>query len=101
MADIDPELRDKIVKTHTMMEVLVEAHKEQKNITNARIRDMKSEFQAHVEETKEVHKTHAALIDEGKTFRTRVIAYASFAATLGAFLIEPLIHFLKKFTGFA
>lgn len=101
MAEIDPELRDKIIETHTLVKRIDEDQKEHKRVINARFRENNKKFEEHQKEIKDTFKAHRADIDAGKTFRTKVIAYASVAATVAAFLFDPIIEGFKRLFGFA
>ena len=97
--DLDLELRDKIIETHTLVARMDKEHDEHKNVVNARLKDIKEQVAKDRQETKEVHAQHAILIDEGRIFRVRMLTYASVAAGAGAFLTEPIINVLKKVIG--
>jgi hypothetical protein len=97
MAEIDPELRDIIVKTHTIVGRMDEEFKEHKRATHARLRDIRSDFIKHKDETEQQFKVHSKDIQDGKTFRTKVITYASVIAGAIAFFSDPVIKFVKMF----
>lgn len=97
MAEIDPELRDKIIETHTLVKRMDEDHKEHKRVVNARLRDCKISFEKHKEETDEKFVLFQGHIDDAKTFRTKVVTYASIAAGAIAFFSDPVIRFIKMF----
>lgn len=88
MVDIDPELRDKIIETHTMIKVVVKDHDEHKRIINARLREVKENFEKHDKR-----------IDKGEHFRTKIITYASIAAVGGAVMMEFIVSAVKKIIG--
>lgn len=99
MGEIDPELRDKIIETHTLVKRIDEDHKEHKVVMNARLRDARKELDAHKKETKETHEKHDQRIEAGERFRLRVITYASSAAFVGALIIDPVVSGVKRFFG--
>lgn len=94
---ICPELRDKITQTHTMMQVLVKDLDEQKKVNHARLREVKKDLDKHKEESEETFKLFQSEINDAKTFRTKVVTYASIAAGVVAFFSDPVIRFIKMF----
>lgn len=99
MAEIDPELRDKIIETHTMMKVVVKDQDEHKTIMNARLRDMKKEFADHKNDTKFIFEKHDARLETGEHFRTKVMTYVTMIAVGGALVIELAVVGGKKILG--
>ena len=99
MAELDPELRDKIIATHTMMKVVVKNHDEHKVIVNARLRGQKEEFNEHKKEVAEKLAIHRQDIDDGKAFRVKVVSYATVAAGVIAFFSEHVVNGIKKLFG--
>ena len=100
MADIDPELRDIIVKTHTIVGRMDDEFKEHKKAMHARLRDAKNDLKEHKKETKELFSKHDGRLKVSEKFDMKITAYASCAAFLGAFLIEPFISFVGGMIGF-
>ena len=99
-ADMDQDTHKMIVETHTMMGVLVKSHDEQKRIMNARLKEADNRLEDHKNEVKSVLAKHRADIDEGKTFRVKVITYASMAAGVIAFFSDPVIAGVKRLLGY-
>ncbi len=99
MAEIDPELRDKIIETHTLLQTVVKSHDEHKLIVNARLREAKREFNEHKKDVKVTFEKHDIRIEKSETFRTKVLTYAGMMAVGGAVVIEILVAGGKKVIG--
>ena len=99
MSEIDPELRDKIIETHTMMQVVVKDADEHKRVTNARLREANKKLDDHRKEVKTTFALHRYDIDQGKSFRVQVVTYASIAAGSIAFFSDPVVGGIKRLFG--
>lgn len=97
MAELDPELRDKIIETHTLVKRIDEDHKEHKIVMNARLRDARLAHEKHQLEVKETFEKHDIRLEKSEHFRTCVVAYAGFVAVLGAAFLELVLTGVKKF----
>lgn len=99
MAELDPELRDKIIQTHTMMTVVVKNHDEHKKVVNSRLREQKKDLEEHKKSVSNRFAMQRKEIEAGKAFRVRVVTYASVAAGAITFFSEPVINGIKKLIG--
>lgn len=99
MAEIDPELRDKLIETHTLVKRMDLEHNDHKKVVDARIKETNKKLDDHQKEVKLTFEKHDSRIEEGEHFRTKVIAYAAVVAAGGAVLIEILMLGGKKIMG--
>lgn len=100
MADIDPELRDKIIETHTLVKRMDKEHDEHKSMMNGRLKNITITLNDHKEEVKSIFKEHDKRIDKAEHFHTRVITYAGVAVVAGGVLLKGMwLGIEKLFTG--
>lgn len=99
MAELDPELRDKIIETHTLVKRIDEEQKEHKTVVNARLREQKIAFEKHQEKIDENFNKHESRIAGVEHFRTRVMAVAVLIVSVGSFVFHLIAEGLKKFVG--
>ena len=85
MSEIDPELRDKIIETHTLVKRMDLEHAEHKSNLNGRLKKMDARFDKHDER-----------IEKGEHFRTKVIAYAAVVSIVGGFFVQLALLGFKK-----
>jgi len=78
VADIDPELRDKIIETHTLVKRMDDEHKEYKINTNARLKKLDNRADKHDQ------------------FRTKVLTYCSVVVIAGGVATQFVIEAFKK-----
>ena len=96
---IDPELRDMIVQTHTLVARMDEENKEHKRNINGRLRGIDSKIESnHVFTVKKFDK-HDVRLSSSEHFRTKVLAYISVASVFIGLAIEFAFGGIKKLFG--
>lgn len=96
MNGIDPELRDKIIETHTILNRMDLEQKEYRINMNGRLKDLRTRIDGHREEQKEITKEHDTRIQKIEHFRTKSLAYVTGAIVILPFIGEALLSGVKK-----
>lgn len=99
MSEIDPELRDKIIETHTLIKRLDIEMTEHKEVMNGRFKSVNGKIDELKKDIKEDIESHDKRITANEGFRNRIVAYGAGAAAMMTVFVQLIELGLKKIGG--